>query len=121
MAKLLFNLRNVPDDEAADVRALLEQHRVDFYETPMGLFGISAGGFWLRDKEAYPAARALIDQYQAQRGERARAAQAQAERDGSAETFAGLLRTRPGFVLSRLLAIAAILGLILLLPALLLR
>lgn len=121
MAKLLFNLRNVPDDEAADVRSLLEEHKVDFYETPIGLFGISAGGYWLRDKDAYPAARALIDDYQAQRRADARARQEQAERDGSAETFTALLRARPGFVLSRLLGIVAILGLVLLLPALLLR
>lgn len=121
MAKLLFNLRNVPDEEAVEVRALLEAHHVDFYETPMGLFGISAGGYWLRDADAWPAARALIDQYQSQRRERVRAEQAAAERDGSAETFATLLRSRPGFVLPRLLAIAAILGLVLLLPLLLLR
>ncbi len=121
MAKLLFNLRNVPDDEAADVRALLETHRVDFYETPMGLFGISAGGYWLRDKDAYPAARALIDRYQEERRQRVRAEQAEAERDGSAPTFARLLREQPGFVLSRLLGIVVILGLVLLLPLVLLR
>lgn len=31
MAKLLLNLRNVPDDEADDVRAMLEAHGIAFY------------------------------------------------------------------------------------------
>ena len=30
MSKLLLNLRNVPDDEIADVRAMLESNRIEF-------------------------------------------------------------------------------------------
>ncbi|WP_234410047.1 DUF6164 family protein, partial [Xanthomonas fragariae] len=30
MAKLLLNLRNVPDDEADEVRALMREHLVGF-------------------------------------------------------------------------------------------
>jgi hypothetical protein len=33
MTTLLLNLRRVPDDEADEVRALLEQHQILFYET----------------------------------------------------------------------------------------
>ncbi|MGH8025314.1 MAG: DUF6164 family protein, partial [Pseudoxanthomonas sp.] len=33
MAKLLLNLRNVPDDEADEVRAWLTESGMDFYET----------------------------------------------------------------------------------------
>ncbi|MGD4884363.1 DUF6164 family protein, partial [Xanthomonas citri pv. citri] len=33
MAKLLLNLRNVPDDEADEVRALMREQRVQVYET----------------------------------------------------------------------------------------
>ncbi|MDD3518311.1 MAG: DUF6164 family protein, partial [Chromatiales bacterium] len=29
-----MNLRHVPDEEADDVRALLAEHDLDFYETP---------------------------------------------------------------------------------------
>ncbi|MCX7041690.1 MAG: DUF6164 family protein, partial [Gammaproteobacteria bacterium] len=32
MSKLLLNLRNVPDDEADDVRALLDAHGIAYYE-----------------------------------------------------------------------------------------
>ena len=43
MAKLLFNLRNVPEDEADEVRQLLTTHGVDWYETRPGPWGISTG------------------------------------------------------------------------------
>ena len=33
MAKLLLNLRMVPDDEAEDVRAFLREHAIAFHET----------------------------------------------------------------------------------------
>ena len=97
MAKLLLNLRNVPDDEADDVRAMLESHSIDFYET-----------------------RALMDEYQASRRERARAEREQQLRDGSAETFTDTVRRDPMRVVLSVLAIAFMLGL-LALPAWLLR
>ena len=65
MAVLLFPLRNVPDDEAEEVRALLGTHGIDFYETPASAFGISAGAIWLRDEAQLQVARQLIDDYQA--------------------------------------------------------
>jgi len=47
MTTLLLNLRRVPDDEADEVRALLERHDIPFYETTPSLWGVSAGGIWL--------------------------------------------------------------------------
>lgn len=41
MAKLLLNLRNVPDDEADDVRALMRDNLVQTYETRPSNWGIS--------------------------------------------------------------------------------
>jgi hypothetical protein len=72
MAILLMNLRNVPDDEADEIRALLEQHRIDFYETQPNRWGISAGGIWLRDEAQLEEAKRLLAQYQEQRVIRAR-------------------------------------------------
>lgn len=73
MAVRLINLRHVPDDEADEVREVLQAHQIDFYETPPGRWGISAGGIWLRDKSQLPQARQLMADYQKQRQERARA------------------------------------------------
>ncbi|HET7415147.1 MAG TPA: DUF6164 family protein [Arthrobacter sp.] len=44
MPKLLLNLRNVPDDDADDVRALLDAERIAFHETAPSPWGIPAGG-----------------------------------------------------------------------------
>ena len=64
MAVLLFSLRNVPDDEAQEIRELLTSNDVAFYETPAGRWGISAPGIWLQDERALRQARSLIEDYQ---------------------------------------------------------
>ena len=73
----LFNLRNVPDDEADDIRRLLDERGFDYYETPPGNWGISAAIIWLNDPDDLPVAKKLIDAYQAERGERMRREYAQ--------------------------------------------
>ena len=40
MATLLFRLNNVPEDEAEDVRQLLDDKGFAFYETQAGFFGL---------------------------------------------------------------------------------
>lgn len=98
MSKLLMNLRNVPDDEADEVRALLDQHRIEYYETKPSRWGISFGGIWLRDAAGYADAKQLLADYQQARQLRARAEREAAERDGTAETFWSVLRAEPGRV-----------------------
>lgn len=82
MPHLLFNLRHVPDDEADEVRALLEANGIDFYETEPNRWGISAGGFWTRDDAAVERARAVLSSYQIERQLRAREEWQQAQREG---------------------------------------
>lgn len=67
MSKLLFKLSSVPDDEAQDIRDLLIEHEIDFYETSAGILGFSMPGIWLRDETQLAKARGLIDEYQNQR------------------------------------------------------
>jgi len=64
MAKLLFNMHGVPDDEIQDVRTLCESLECETYETDAGRWGIGIAAIWLRDDEQYPAARAALDEYQ---------------------------------------------------------
>ncbi|MFC4728094.1 DUF6164 family protein [Coralloluteibacterium thermophilus] len=120
MPRLLLNLRNVPDDEADEVRALMRDNRIEIYETPANRWGISAAGIWVRDDEDWPRARRLMDDYQLERRTRVREALAEARRDGSAETFWSLLRARPLQVLGILAAVVFIAALSAL-PFLLLR
>ncbi len=116
MAKLLLNLRHVPDDEADEIRAWLRDDGYAWYETKPSRWGVSAGGLWLREDADYPRARAQMDQYQQQRAERARTERAQALADGTAETFFDALRARPLAMLTTALAIILLLGLMALVP-----
>ncbi|AWH32751.1 DUF6164 family protein [Stenotrophomonas sp. SAU14A_NAIMI4_8] len=120
MAKLLLNLRNVGDDEYADVCTLLDQHGIAWYRTEPSPWGISNGGLWLRDDADQPRAKALMADYQAERAPRIRAEREQALRDGTAETFGSVLRRRPLFVALVLLGMAGAAALVLL-PFMLLR
>ncbi|MBP6798692.1 MAG: hypothetical protein KA124_11395 [Luteimonas sp.] len=120
MAKLLLNLRHVPEDEADDVRGFLDRHRIAHYDTPPGPFGITAGGIWLREDDDLPQARRLMADYQRERQARVRAEHAKAREDGSAETFADLARAQPLQVAVRIVAIVLLLAL-LALPYFLLR
>lgn len=95
MAKLLFRLRGVPDDEASEVRELLDANGIDYYETAPGNWGISMPGLWLRDEEAYPRARELLDDYQAQRAHEARTAWNEGRRSGHAPTQWQWIREQP--------------------------
>ena len=111
MSKLLLNLRHVPEDEADDVRGFLDAHRIDYYQTPASVFGISAGGIWVRNDEDLPQAKRLMADYQRGRQARVRAEHAQARADGTAETFSDLVRTQPLQVAWRIVAILFLLGL----------
>lgn len=120
MSRLLMNLRNVPDDEADDVRALLDAQRISFYETTPSPWGISAGGIWVTEDSAFADAKRAFDDYEQQRSIRARAEYAAAKRAGTAETFVSVLREDPLRVVMTLLGILLALGLVAL-PVILLR
>lgn len=109
MSKLLLNLRHVPDDEADDVRALLDANRIGFYETAPSFWGLSGGGIWIDDDAQVAEAKRLMADYQSARATRMRAEYAAARRDGTAETIWTVLRTQPLKVLVILAAIAFLL------------
>lgn len=108
MAKLLFRLRSVPEDEATEVRELLETHDISFYETSAGNWGISMPGLWLHHDTDYAQARALLDDYQDQRRQRMRE-QYEADRAaGTADTMFTLLRREPARVIAYLFIVMAV-------------
>lgn len=95
MAVQLFRLRGVPDDEADEVRALLSENDIDFYETPGGNWGISMPAIWLRDDGELDRARALLDRYQEQRAADARAERERLKREGKERSLLDELREDP--------------------------
>ncbi len=60
MAKLVFALKYVPEEEAATIRQILTDNQIDFYETTAGRWQISLAALWVRNNSDYEAARALI-------------------------------------------------------------
>jgi len=110
MSKLLLNLRDVPDDEADDVRRFLDAGGIGYYETQPNIWGIS-GCIWIRDDADLAEAKRLMADYQSERARRARAERAEAERNGTAQTFIDVLRTQPLQVAFTVIAIVLLLGL----------
>jgi hypothetical protein len=109
MAALLFRLKGVPEDEAEEVRALLDRHGLDYYETSGGNWGISVAAIWLEDESRREEARALIEDCQRERGARVRAEHERLRSEGQLETFSDRLRRRLLEILIYLAIIGAIL------------
>lgn len=91
----LFSLRGVPDDEAEEVRQLLTDNKVDYYETSAGNWGISMPGIWLHDDQQLQHAKQLINEYQVERALRQRENYEQLKREGKQKTFLAALIEDP--------------------------
>lgn len=104
MATLLFRLTNVPDDEAHDIRQLLEENTIEFYETDAGFWRVGLDAIWLRDDAQAEQARELIRNYQIERTSRQQENYAQLVEQGKAPTLWQHFRAQPirfvGFVIA---------------------
>ena len=103
MAKLLFRLNGVTEEEADFVREALDNAGIDYYETSQGRWGISLAAIWLKNNDDYPAVRELLDNIQQDWLEKIR--------DQPVATTAERFRENPLRFLVTLLAVAAIVGL----------
>jgi len=95
MAKLIFKLKSVSYDEANDIKNLLTENKIDFYESPAGNWEISLHALWLNDEAQYVQAKQLIDEYQLKRSQRIRLETQQKIDKGEFETFFQRLLNRP--------------------------
>ncbi|MEC8356372.1 MAG: DUF6164 family protein [Pseudomonadota bacterium] len=95
MAKLLFRMRDVPDDEAEEVRELLTQNGIPFFETFAGNWGISMPGLWLVNEQQFDEARALLDEYQEIRSTRVKSQYLKQREQGEIRTFLESFRAEP--------------------------
>jgi hypothetical protein len=109
MAKIIFKLQSVSEDEAQDVKNLLSENGLDFYESPAGNWGVSMHALWLNDETQYGRAKQLIDEYQLDRSQRVRRETQQKIANGEYETFVNRLRKKPVQVLITLVFVIFIL------------
>ncbi|MFA5626366.1 MAG: DUF6164 family protein [Thiohalomonadaceae bacterium] len=109
MPILLFRLNRVPEDEADDIRHLLNEHHIKYYETEAGRWGISLAAIWLHDDSLQlERAQQLIDDYQTQREQQARSAYNERQQNGQQETILKRFLQRPVQLFAYALAILAI-------------
>jgi len=95
MSALLFKLRNVPEDEADDIRDLMQTHRIEIYETSAGNWGISMPAIWVQNDENLAEAKQLLAQYQQKRATEARHAYNEDRRLGRAPSLMQKIFERP--------------------------
>ncbi|MDQ6955441.1 MAG: DUF6164 family protein [Mariprofundaceae bacterium] len=95
MSTLLFKLRNVPDDEAEEIRKLLRQNNIDYYETTAGTWGISLAALWLHHNRHLEKAKELIAHYQVTRAEHAQQTYAKQCAEGTQRTIFTLIQDAP--------------------------
>jgi hypothetical protein len=105
----LFSLHNVPDDEAEEIRELLRDNGIDFYETPAGNWGVSVPYIWLHDENELEKAKVLIADYQKERLVRVREEYTQLGLIGRRRTMGDVIRENPLRFVVYLAAIAAVL------------
>lgn len=105
MAIMLFKLRFVPEDEAQDIRDLLTDNEIDYYETSAGVMGISMPAIWLKNESQLGIARQLIDDYQEQRANKAQDKYNSQKQDGTNKTILDLFKEDPGRFVGYSLAI----------------
>ncbi|MFV2058359.1 MAG: DUF6164 family protein [Thiohalomonadales bacterium] len=109
MTVKLISLRGLPEDEIDEIRSLLQQHQVDFYETPGGNWGISMPALWLREDSSLAHCKALLDEYQQERCTRMRTEYLQRKQRGEVDTLLDRIKQQPLRIILYLAFLALIL------------
>jgi len=95
MAKLVFKLKDVSLDEAEDIRELLAENDILFYETHAGNWGIAMAGIWIRDDARYNETMLLLHEYDKKRAAQFNQDYADLKQAGHAPTLLGNLLSSP--------------------------
>jgi len=95
MAIIIFKLRFVPEDEAQDVRELLMENSIEYYETSAGVFGISMPALWLTDESQKNETEKLINEYQKKRQTKAQNEYAAQKANGTNRTILDMYKENP--------------------------
>lgn len=105
----LLILRNVPEEEADEIRELLNSRAIDFYETPTDRWGVSMPAIWLNNEFQLDEARALLEKYHEQRFNQARSEYERLKHEGRLWTIFDEIRQNPLRFIAYLAIVAVIL------------
>lgn len=111
MGQLLFKLHQVPEDEAQEVRQLLDEQGFVTYETQAGFWGLGVAAIWLSDPTELPRAKAALRDYQARRLAQQKALREEREAAGNQPRFWQRAAQTPVRFVAMVLAIGVILTL----------
>ena len=104
MPTLLFKLTHVPDEEAQDIRNLLSENDIRFYETDAGFWRVGLDAIWVPDETQLCQARELMRAYQIDRTARQKQNYAELVEQGQAPDLWQKFRAQPvrfvGFILA---------------------
>lgn len=95
MSALLFKLRNVPEDEADDIRQLMDDNNIEYYETTAGNWGISMPAIWVQHDADLTKAKSLVSDYQQKRAAQARQAYNDMRASGTAPSWFSRFQAKP--------------------------
>jgi len=108
VASIFFRLRNVPVDEADEVRQLLDDHSIPWFETSAGRWGISFPAIWLSDERDKVRARELLDTCQQARVQTLRAEELERQQRGEQTTVMSQFLQKPVRTLLAFIFIAVV-------------
>lgn len=95
MSKLLFSLRGVPEDEAEEIKNLLTDNSINYYETSAGNWGISMPALWIKNEEQLAEAGKLLTDYHLQRAITQRSLYEQLKKEGKHKSFWDIFIANP--------------------------
>lgn len=98
----------MPEDEMQEIRDLLDEHTLKYYETPTGNWGVSMPSLWLVDEQEFDKAKDLLANYQQQRYITAREEYNQLKERGEHDTLIKRLFREPLAVLFYAIAIFSV-------------
>lgn len=110
MSKIVFRLKDVPEEEADAVRELLTRKDIEFFETDAGRWGISIGAIWVKDDDDFGIARELIEEFQAEYRKGVQKQFEQDKKEGRVASFWQLLGQYPLQVMAYVILIIIVLA-----------
>jgi hypothetical protein len=63
MAKRLFTYPYDAEEEALSLKALLQKHAIDFYETPGNQWTFTRAAIWIKNNEDFSHAQELLEEH----------------------------------------------------------